>query len=68
MGLEIQLKCNECHQTLDGVVQGGILYVNPCPICAKIRNEVYEDGYEDGYKDGLWNMTQRKTKTRKTMT
>jgi len=64
--MEIQLKCNECRQTLDGVVQGGILYVDLCPACAKqIEAKAYEEGYRDGLKDGeergenVDNKTQR---------
>jgi len=53
MALEIEIKCNECGQTLDGFVQGGVLYVDFCPACAKqIEAKACEEGYKDGLKDG----------------
>lgn len=43
MEIHIQVKCNECDQTLDGTMVGAELFIDLCPACAKhIEAKAYE--------------------------
>ena len=49
MQIQIEVKCNECGQTLDGTMVEGELFIDLCPACAKhIEAKNYEQGYRDG--------------------
>ncbi|MBW2006023.1 MAG: hypothetical protein JRI72_15760 [Deltaproteobacteria bacterium] len=50
MEIQIQVKCNECGQALDGAMVDGELYIDLCPACA---NQIKANSYEEGYRDGV---------------
>ena len=67
MEIQIQVKCNECGQALDGAMVDGELYIDLCLACTnQIKAKSYEEGYRDGVVDQNYIQETKKDVANKT--